>query len=56
MAVVMPELYIKKIVIEYYLTAVTIKSRVFIKAKSIIFINTSYILTKSREDIKTEDA
>jgi hypothetical protein len=52
----MPELYIKEIIIKYYLTAVIIKLRVFIKVKLITFIDTSYTSTKSREDIKTKDA
>jgi hypothetical protein len=55
-AVVIPELYIKKIIIEYYLTAVITELRVFIRAKSIISIDTSYIPTESREDIKTKNA
>jgi hypothetical protein len=56
MAVVIPELYIKKIIIEYYPTAVITELRVFIRAKPITSINTSYTPTESREDIKTEDA
>jgi hypothetical protein len=56
MTVVMPELYIKKIIIEYYPAVVIIKPRVFIKAKLITFIDTSYAPTESREDIKTKNA
>jgi uncharacterized membrane protein len=56
MAIIIPKPYIKKTVIEQYPTAVIIKSRVSIKAKFIIFINTSYILIKSRKDIETKNA
>jgi hypothetical protein len=52
----MPELYIKKIIIKYYLTIIIIKLKVFIKIKSVISIDTSYAPTESREDIKTKDA
>jgi hypothetical protein len=55
MAVVISELYIEKIIIEYYPAVVITELRVFIKIKFIIFINTSYIPIKSREDIKTRD-
>jgi hypothetical protein len=55
-AIVILKLYIKKIIIKYYLTAVITELRVFIKIKLIIFIDTSYIPTESREDIETEDA
>jgi hypothetical protein len=51
--VVIPELYIKKIIIEYYPAAVITEPKVSIRIKLIIFINTFYILTESREDIKT---
>jgi hypothetical protein len=51
----MPELYIKKTIIEYYPTAIIIKLRVFIRVKPIISINTSYAPTESREDIKTKN-
>jgi hypothetical protein len=54
--VVIPELYIKKIIIKYYLAAVITELRVFIRVKLITSINTSYTPTESREDIKTEDA
>jgi hypothetical protein len=56
MAVVISELYIKKIIIKYYPAAVITKLRVSIKVKSITSIDTSYTLTKSREDIKTKNA
>jgi hypothetical protein len=56
MAAVIPELYIKKIIIKYYLTAVIIELRVFIKTKFIIFIDIFYTPTKSKEDIKIKDA
>jgi hypothetical protein len=51
----MPKLYIKKTVIEYYPITVIIKLRVSTRAKYIISIDTSYILIKSKEDIKTKD-
>jgi hypothetical protein len=54
--VVIPELYIKKIIIKYYPTVVIIKLRISTKAKPIISIDTSYAPIKSREDIKTKDA
>jgi hypothetical protein len=56
MTAVIPKSYIKKTVIKYYPTAVIIKLRIFIKAKLITFIDTSYALIKSREDIKSKDA
>jgi hypothetical protein len=55
-AVAIPEPRIKKIIIKYYLAAVITELRVFIKVKLIIFINTSYTLIKSREDIEIKDA
>jgi hypothetical protein len=56
MTIVIPELYIKKIIIEHYLTIIIIKSRVFIKIKLIISINISYIPTESRKDIMIKNA
>jgi hypothetical protein len=50
-----PELYIKKIIIKYYPAAVITESRVFIKAKLIIVINTFYIPTESRGDIEIKN-
>jgi hypothetical protein len=55
-AVVILKLYIKKIIIKYYPAAIIIEPRVSIKAKSVISIDISYILIKSRKDIKTKDA
>jgi hypothetical protein len=55
MAVVIPELYIKEIVIEYYPAAIITELKIPIKIKLIIIIIISYIPTKSKEDIKTED-
>jgi hypothetical protein len=55
-AVVIPELRIKKTVTEYYPAAVITEPRVSIKIKFIISINIFYTPTKSREDIKTKDA
>jgi hypothetical protein len=54
-AVVIPEPRIKKIIIKYYPAAVIIESRVSIRIKLIISINTSYTPTESREDIKTKN-
>jgi hypothetical protein len=54
-AVVILKLRIEKIIIKYYPAAVITESRISIKTKFIIFINISYIPTKSREDIETED-
>jgi hypothetical protein len=51
----MPELYIKEIIIEYYPAAIITELRVFIKTKLIISIDTSYILIKSKEYIKTRN-
>jgi hypothetical protein len=53
--VAIPELYIEKTVIKYYPTAVITELRISIKTKFIVFINTSYTLIKSKEDIKTKD-
>jgi hypothetical protein len=55
-AVVILELYVEKTVIEYYPAAVITEPRVSIRAKPITSIDTFYALTKSREDIETEDA
>jgi hypothetical protein len=55
-AVAIPELYIEKIIIKYYPTAVITEPRVSIKAKLITFIDTSYTPTESKEDIETKDA
>jgi hypothetical protein len=52
----MPELYIKKTVIEYYPAIIIIKSRISIRAKLITSIDTSYAPTESKEDIKTKNA
>jgi hypothetical protein len=54
-AVAIPELRIKKIIIKYYPTAVIIEPRVFIKTKFITSINIFYTPTESRDNIKTED-
>jgi hypothetical protein len=53
--VVIPELYIKKIIIKYYPAAIIIEPKVSIKTKFIIFINTFYTFIKSREDIEIRD-
>jgi hypothetical protein len=55
-AVAILKLYIKKIIIKYYPAAVITEPRVSIKTKFITFINTSYVLIKSREDIKIKNA
>jgi hypothetical protein len=55
-AVVISELYIKKIIIKYYPAAIIIKLRISIRVKLITSIDTSYAPIKSREDIKTKDA
>jgi hypothetical protein len=54
-AVAIPELRIKKIVIEYYPAAAITEPKVFIKTKLIISIDTFYTPTENREDIETED-
>jgi hypothetical protein len=55
-AVALPELYIKKIIIKYYPTAVITKLRILIRVKLIIFIDIFYALIKSKEDIEIRDA
>jgi hypothetical protein len=53
---VISELYIKEIIIEYYLTAVITEPRISIKVKLIIFIDTSYISIKSKKNIEIKGA
>jgi hypothetical protein len=55
-AVAIPELYIKKTVIEYYPIIIIIELRVSIKVKPITSIDTFYAPTESREDIKIKNA